>query len=202
MEEVWKDICLSSDLGNPAAKTTVSNPSSTGALEGISFQEFLSRPNHHRRRRENDRHSSFGSTGEGGFFESRGQHPAATAILSLNKTRAVTPSLFSLADQLDHDVVVNLEKSSTANEFSILPKKRIPQNEDICQRYKRMIKNRESAARSRARKQAYTNELEHKVARLMEENAKLRRQQEKLYLRGPAQFPKKHKLSRTLTAPF
>lgn len=40
-------------------------------------------------------------------------------------------------------------------------------------RQKRMIKNRESAARSRARKQAYTNELENKVARLEEENKRL-----------------------------
>uniref|UniRef100_A0A0E0NUD4 BZIP domain-containing protein n=2 Tax=Oryza TaxID=4527 RepID=A0A0E0NUD4_ORYRU len=37
-----------------------------------------------------------------------------------------------------------------------------------------MIKNRESAARSRARKQAYTNELENKISRLEEENKRLR----------------------------
>ncbi|KAH6779510.1 ABA-responsive element binding protein 3 [Perilla frutescens var. hirtella] len=43
-------------------------------------------------------------------------------------------------------------------------------------RQKRMIKNRESAARSRARKQAYTNELENKVSRLEEENERLKRQ--------------------------
>ncbi|KDO57342.1 hypothetical protein CISIN_1g0206972mg [Citrus sinensis] len=43
-------------------------------------------------------------------------------------------------------------------------------------RQKRMIKNRESAARSRARKQAYTQELENKVSRLEEENERLRRQ--------------------------
>ncbi|KAK8687308.1 hypothetical protein V6N13_086133 [Hibiscus sabdariffa] len=47
-------------------------------------------------------------------------------------------------------------------------------------RHKRMIKNRESAARSRARKQAYTNELEIEVAHLMEENARLKTQQELL----------------------
>ncbi|PIA53092.1 hypothetical protein AQUCO_00900009v1 [Aquilegia coerulea] len=45
-------------------------------------------------------------------------------------------------------------------------------------RQKRMIKNRESAARSRARKQAYTNELENKVSRLEEENAKLKKQKD------------------------
>jgi ABA responsive element binding factor len=43
-------------------------------------------------------------------------------------------------------------------------------------RQKRMIKNRESAARSRARKQAYTHELEIKVSRLEEENERLRKQ--------------------------
>ncbi|XP_061360549.1 ABSCISIC ACID-INSENSITIVE 5-like protein 2 isoform X2 [Gastrolobium bilobum] len=43
-------------------------------------------------------------------------------------------------------------------------------------RQKRMIKNRESAARSRARKQAYTQELEIKVSHLEEENERLRKQ--------------------------
>ncbi|GER52582.1 basic-leucine zipper transcription factor family protein [Striga asiatica] len=45
-------------------------------------------------------------------------------------------------------------------------------------RKKRMIKNRESAARSRARKQAYTHELENKVTRLEEENERLKKQKE------------------------
>ncbi|KAI3667077.1 hypothetical protein L6452_42120 [Arctium lappa] len=45
-------------------------------------------------------------------------------------------------------------------------------------RQKRMIKNRESAARSRARKQAYTHELENKVSRLEEENERLKREKE------------------------
>ncbi|KAL6311957.1 hypothetical protein AAG906_007441 [Vitis piasezkii] len=45
----------------------------------------------------------------------------------------------------------------------------------IKRRQKRMIKNWESATRSRARKQAYTNELENKVSRLEEENERLRK---------------------------
>ena len=39
----------------------------------------------------------------------------------------------------------------------------------------RKVKNRESAARSRARRQAYTTELEHQVEDLIKENRKLRR---------------------------
>ncbi|EPS63836.1 hypothetical protein M569_10951, partial [Genlisea aurea] len=44
-------------------------------------------------------------------------------------------------------------------------------------RQRRMIKNRESAARSRARKQAYTMELEAEVNKLKEENEALMRKQ-------------------------
>ncbi|XP_058089526.1 bZIP transcription factor 46 isoform X2 [Magnolia sinica] len=44
-------------------------------------------------------------------------------------------------------------------------------------RQRRMIKNRESAARSRARKQAYTMELEAEVAKLKEENNELQKKQ-------------------------
>lgn len=48
------------------------------------------------------------------------------------------------------------------------------------QKQRRMIKNRESAARSRERKQAYTVELESLVTQLEEENARLMREEEKL----------------------
>ncbi|XP_068661816.1 protein ABSCISIC ACID-INSENSITIVE 5-like [Aristolochia californica] len=47
-------------------------------------------------------------------------------------------------------------------------------------RQRRMIKNRESAARSRARKQAYTVELEAELNHLKEENTQLRREMEEL----------------------
>ncbi|KAJ0973307.1 hypothetical protein J5N97_021266 [Dioscorea zingiberensis] len=48
-----------------------------------------------------------------------------------------------------------------------------PVDRAALQRQKRMIKNRESAARSRERKQAYTVELETLVTQLEEENARL-----------------------------
>ncbi|KAL0891579.1 hypothetical protein Bca101_015562 [Brassica carinata] len=85
-------------------------------------------------------------------------------------------------------------------------------------RNKRMIKNRESAARSRARKQecaslsspnlllqkrnvAYTNELELKVAQLQAENARLMRDQLRIAAENQQQ-PKKNTLQRASTAPF
>ncbi|CAN1127372.1 Protein FD [Linum perenne] len=80
--------------------------------------------------------------------------------------------------------------------------------------HKRRIKNRESADRSRARKQelplsifsfsflAYTQELELKVDRLKKENAKLRRLLHLEFEVVGAELPKKNTLCRTLTAPF
>ncbi|XP_042046872.1 ABSCISIC ACID-INSENSITIVE 5-like protein 5 [Salvia splendens] len=47
-------------------------------------------------------------------------------------------------------------------------------------RQKRMIKNRESAARSRARKQAYNMELEEEVAKLKEEKEQLQKKQDEM----------------------
>ncbi|XP_075512648.1 protein FD-like [Primulina tabacum] len=86
-----------------------------------------------------------------------------------------------------------------------LGKKRFPESErnSSDRRHKRMIKNRESAARSRARKQAYTNELELEVAHLMEENARLKKQQQQWYEAAEYhRHSKKKSLYRASTAPF
>ncbi|XP_020582034.1 bZIP transcription factor 27-like [Phalaenopsis equestris] len=70
-------------------------------------------------------------------------------------------------------------------------------------RWKKMIKNRESAARSRARKKAYTDELEMEVAHLARENAALRREQEKLKMAIDAQATTtKGKLLRASSSTF
>ncbi|KAL6841440.1 hypothetical protein ACP4OV_028958 [Aristida adscensionis] len=79
----------------------------------------------------------------------------------------------------------------------------------IERRQKRMIKNRESAARSRARKQAYTNELENKVSRLEEENERLKKQKHEVHeveldeiLSSAPPLEPKHILRRTSSAAF
>ncbi|KAK7843722.1 ABSCISIC ACID-INSENSITIVE 5-like protein 3 isoform X1 [Quercus suber] len=70
-------------------------------------------------------------------------------------------------------------------------------------RQRRKIKNRESAARSRARKQAYHNELVSKVSRLEEENIKLKKEKEfdqMLSCEPPRET--KYQLRRTSSASF
>ncbi|XP_008780307.2 protein FD-like [Phoenix dactylifera] len=106
------------------------------------------------------------------------------------------PSYFS-------DAVIS--PPSPAGLFSFCSKKRMMPEGPVVdgdRRYKRMIKNRESAARSRARKQAYTNELELEVAHLLEENAKLKKQQEELRMAMADQLPNRNALQRSTSAPF
>ncbi|KAL7206524.1 hypothetical protein ACSBR2_019272 [Camellia fascicularis] len=78
-------------------------------------------------------------------------------------------------------------------------------------RHRRMIKNRESAARSRARKQAYTLELEAEVAKLKELNEELQKKQEEIMEMQKNQIletmdmpwgSKRRCLRRTLTGPW
>uniref|UniRef100_A0A0D3H1A0 BZIP domain-containing protein n=1 Tax=Oryza barthii TaxID=65489 RepID=A0A0D3H1A0_9ORYZ len=68
-------------------------------------------------------------------------------------------------------------------------------------RQRRMIKNRESAARSRARKQAYTMELEAEVQKLKEQNMELQKKQVLEAVNNPY-GQKKRCLRRTLTGPW
>ncbi|XP_057427296.1 protein ABSCISIC ACID-INSENSITIVE 5-like [Lotus japonicus] len=93
-----------------------------------------------------------------------------------------------------------------------------PVEKVVERRQRRMIKNRESAARSRARKQAYTIELEAELNQLKEENAQLKlalaeleRRRKQQYLEETngmvqtnAQKTKKKlsSLRRTLSCPF
>ncbi|KAG2636500.1 bZIP transcription factor TRAB1-like [Panicum virgatum] len=69
-------------------------------------------------------------------------------------------------------------------------------------RKKRMIKNRESAARSRARKQAYVRELEQEVKLLQQENESLRVKYEQLRVSVEVAVPVKKTLQRMPSAPF
>ncbi|XP_057505206.1 bZIP transcription factor TRAB1-like [Actinidia eriantha] len=86
-----------------------------------------------------------------------------------------------------------------------------PVEKVVERRQRRMIKNRESAARSRARKQAYTTELEVEIAKLKEENEVLRKKQEEilemrknqvLEMTNKQQGVKKRCLRRTQTGPW
>ncbi|KAK8934968.1 Protein FD [Platanthera zijinensis] len=120
------------------------------------------------------------------------------------------PSLLSLRP--DHSASLPTQPNLTAEQPSALA------IAGWDRRQKRIIKNRESAGRSRARKQAslrplcfpkliaYTNELEMEIAQLAQENAALKKEQEELKaaMAGQmvSQVPTKGKLKRGSSAPF
>ncbi|XP_050267733.1 protein FD-like [Quercus robur] len=227
MEEVWKDIGLSSLHNHPNNNNNKSlshsTTSTTTSYRGMILQNFLAQPLNKDppTRAPSSLPNDPSSAQKTLFLASLAPHPAT--ILSLNSgsdfletctvpirpnpqfqshasttVTATTPSFVSSLMSSPFDVL------ASSSVFPSYCNKRAQVNDDSPsdRRHKRMIKNRESAARSRARKQAYTNELELEVAHLQEENAKLRRQQEKLCLAASAQLPKKRGIYRTLTAPF
>lgn len=106
----------------------------------------------------------------------------------------------------ENQVALTSPSMGTLSDPQSLGRKRVAPEDmiekTVERRQKRMIKNRESAARSRARKQAYTNELENKVSRLEEENERLRKQKEleKMFSAPPPQ--PKYQLRRTSSSPF
>ncbi|KAJ6399646.1 hypothetical protein OIU77_020241 [Salix suchowensis] len=248
MEEVWDDINLASL--HDQSRTKTSSNTNHHSFNGMIFQDFLARPsNKDASTRAASKEPSSG--GVNSFLKSSLRPPPAT-ILSLNSgpdhfqylenrnTVPVKPNpeMHSHTDggtiSFDSSLDSPLDALGSSSLFLSVCKKRPHENGGVSggdRRHKRMIKNRESAARSRARKQesadpfaklllakfndcvmlmfylllilqAYTIELEHEAAHLAEENAKLRRQQERFLAAAPAQLPQKHTLYRTSTAPF
>ncbi|PSR99562.1 Protein FD like [Actinidia chinensis var. chinensis] len=179
MDDVWKGMSLSSPNHNrrPAAG------------DALNLQDILACPS----TKKGD-----GPFSGGGAVAGHLAPPPATAlslrISSHDDDGGGRPYFMSCLEDL----------SSSPDLFSSLHKKRGSENEDNSGnwRHKRMMKNRESAARSRSRKQAYANGLEMEVARLMDENDKLRTQLEKFKAAAADELPKKNTLHRTLTAPF
>ncbi|XP_021908146.1 protein FD [Carica papaya] len=199
MEEVWKDINLSSLHHNSTPNQEHINHNSH-----FIFQDFLARPFDNKDPPTNGETTNLNNTPAPLYASSL---PPPATVLSLNSTPG-----FDFLDTSHPLVPHNISSvSSFATPFHALAssstfgKKRVQDSDhggSVDRRQKRMIKNRESAARSRARKQAYTNELELEVSHLLEENARLKRQQEQLCLASAAQLSKRNTLQRTSTAPF
>ncbi|KAG2704192.1 hypothetical protein I3760_06G173400 [Carya illinoinensis] len=128
---------------------------------------------------------------------------------------AVSSVAGSAVSQVSSDVIAN----SGVHTASVPPVSYVFSQERRCgasekvveRRQRRMIKNRESAARSRARKQAYTMELEAEVAKLKEMNQELQEKQEEIMeMQNNQELDKMNQqwvserqcLRRTLTGPW
>ncbi|KAJ0251048.1 Protein FD [Hirschfeldia incana] len=226
MEEVWKDISLASihhvnchsQHQQHNHEPRFSSLNHQNQNPNSIFQDFLNRPLNQEPTIPTSLTIGSSSNGDSttvtALFSSSPLAPPATA-LSLNSGPGFDfldnqgPLVTSNSNLHSYNHLTNVASLDTPFEALVTStcKKRGPEsNEGSGNRHhKRMIKNRESAARSRARKQecaAYTNELELKVAQLKAENARLKRQQDQLKMAAANQQPKKNTLQRSSTAPF
>ncbi|XP_056844030.1 bZIP transcription factor 27 [Raphanus sativus] len=173
MEEVWKEINLAS-LQHRQLNINHEPMLSNQNPNNSIFKDFLNKP--------------------------LNQEPPPSASTTLH--RSLPPPPETVLSLNPRSINTHFDESAR---FGCFGKKRGGQDSDESRgdrRHKRMIKNRESAARSRARKQAYTNELELAVSHLQKENARLKRQEEQLKMAEATQHQAKRKLQRSWTAPF
>ncbi|KAJ8764478.1 hypothetical protein K2173_006218 [Erythroxylum novogranatense] len=224
MEEVWKDIASLHDHPSVGQDLSATPTLHNKPRQNPNFmlQDFLGRPFN----KDSPARIISCTQVDSNAYGSSVPHPAT--VLSLNSGTGLgfldsSGPLRPSSHLQGHRPISNVSLSNnnpfeafdSSSGLAAFGKKRIQESDNSSgyRRHKRMIKNRESAARSRARKQentspsthfrnAYTNELELEVAHLLEENARLRRQQEELFVGATVQLPKKHTLHRTSTAPF
>ncbi|XVF59827.1 hypothetical protein PTKIN_Ptkin07bG0306800 [Pterospermum kingtungense] len=185
MEEVWKDMNLGSLYDHSSREGLTVNPNPHNPH--FILQDFLARPF----TKDPPTTNRVSTNGDTMPFGSPVPPPAT--VLSLN-----SGPVFDFLEHSDpvrsnrclqSSPILNLstfncpfEALASSSDLASFGKKRVMESDSSSgdRRHKRMIKNRESAARSRARKQAYTNELELEVAHLMEENQRLKKQQEQV----------------------
>ncbi|XAR64214.1 hypothetical protein NMG60_11024471 [Bertholletia excelsa] len=176
MEEVWKDISLSSLPHPHRHRPTTAQPVPT---PGVNVLDFLTI----RKDSQAPAWSGCGCVQAPATALSLGSLGSEFHCLesSVQRQRSQTPVFLSASPESVFGVEgLGYSPAAAVAPAETLGKKSSHKSGDNDRRHKRMMKNRESAARSRARKQAYTNELENKVGHLLKENAKLRRQLEKV----------------------
>uniref|UniRef100_A0ACD5UFM8 Uncharacterized protein n=1 Tax=Avena sativa TaxID=4498 RepID=A0ACD5UFM8_AVESA len=191
MEDLWKDMSLAS---TPVALQYYS-PAAASYRDRAAYlnQDYLQPP-----RTPPPPHAAlsleFTYLGSSGVGSGRAEGPPSNSTSSGDDTLhlPVDPFAFSFP------------RSNTSNTSSrrVAPVQ-APAAGSGDRRQRRMIKNRESAARSRARKQAYTNELELELAQLRRENIMLIKREQDLHARlaMAAQAPDRSTLQRCRSAP-
>lgn len=190
MEDEWQDISLASlcDHNSPAAGNFAPT-NDRAALPGFIFQDFLAAASTKLAPASGLAAAPPPTTLLGLSSSGSDQHQIQSTDTFITNTIApVKPN-----PQRLHGTCSTSSSliSFSANNLSVAldcKKRAVEESGDNSRRvrHRRMIKNRESASRSRARKQAYTNELELELAHLQVENARLKRQQAKFSVASPA----------------
>nr|QCD63875.1 FD-like protein 1-II [Platanus x hispanica] len=172
MEEVWKDISLASLNENSNREELLLPPknTTTTTFRGTILQDFLARPFNKDHHPTNVVSATPSTSGDVTLFGSPPLAPPPATALSLNSGPEFQyldntdplrphPQLHNHVNAASPCFVSSINSPfdafSSSSGLSSFCKRRVPDFDDSCadRRHKRMIKNRESAARSRARKQ-------------------------------------------------
>ncbi|XP_065854913.1 protein ABSCISIC ACID-INSENSITIVE 5 [Euphorbia lathyris] len=140
-----------------------------------------------------------GSARNGGFGTQAGAAAQPVYGGRMGDGGGYAPSSMPVGGQMcpvSPDAMVNNGVNNADNQYGLdmgglRGRKRVidgPVEKVVERRQRRMIKNRESAARSRARKQAYTVELEAELNQLKEENNQLRHALAELEMKRKQQY--------------
>lgn len=213
VDEVWRDIQQDQESSDEERSSGCEAQISLGE---ITLEEFLHRAGIVTGQYQKDTDKLVGpvGTGEGAHLMTRVQDfPQGTSSIDVYIARQSNAQPLSVAipstmDAIYPDSQMSISPSLELSDLQTPSRKRMSSGDVVYKvvdrRQKRMIKNRESAARSRARKQAYTSELEGKVACLEEENMKLKREKElDMLLKSAAPPPEpKTQLRRTRSTSF
>ncbi|CAM0950388.1 unnamed protein product [Alopecurus aequalis] len=212
VDEVWRDIQQDEESSDEERNSGCEAQISFGE---ITLEEFLHRAGIVTGQYQKDADKLIGPVGtrEGAHLMTRVQDfPQGTSAIDAYIARQSIAQPLSVAipstmDAIYPDSQMSISSSLELSDLQTPSRKRMSSGDVVYKvvdrRQKRMIKNRESAARSRARKQAYTSELEGKVACLEEENKRLKREKELDMLLKSAPPPEpKSQLRRTRSTSF
>lgn len=213
VDEVWRDIQQDQESSDEERSSGCEAQISLGE---ITLEDFLHRAGIVTGQYQKDADKLVGParTVEGAHLMTRVQDfPQGTSAIDAYIARQSIAQPLSVAipstmDAIYPDSQRSISPSLELSDLQTPSRKRMSSGDVVYKvvdrRQKRMIKNRESAARSRARKQAYTSELEGKVACLEEENTRLKREKElDMLLKSAAPPPEpKAQLRRTRSTSF
>ncbi|KAK8563133.1 hypothetical protein V6N13_018325 [Hibiscus sabdariffa] len=160
VDEVWKEI-VAGGGGDQREE---------GQLEEMTLEDFLTKAGAVREEDVRVR----GVVNQAGVGAGAGVYPVDPVLI--NGGGSQFPA-FGNNGNVDHQSLVVAPASGGATRGKRRAAEEPPLDKATQQKQRRMIKNRESAARSRERKQAYTVELESMVSHLEEENARLLREE-------------------------
>ncbi|KAF2544346.1 hypothetical protein F2Q68_00028989 [Brassica cretica] len=175
VDDVWKELMKDDDAGSGGGGAS-GVPQRQQTLGEMTLEEFLVRAGVVREEPQQEVKPSVPGVRDRPMMNNN------NLLQAVDFKTGVTVAAVSPGSQMSPDLTPKSNMDASLSPVPYMFAGRVRKTGAVLEkvierRQKRMIKNRESAARSRARKQAYTLELEAEVAQLKEQNEELQRKQ-------------------------